>query len=177
MASTSLGATLFTIALLAGVASGIISAAFNGASKRHLVWGALIGCYLVFIARAVLLPLQPKDVIVASYDGTEPLRRAWTWGSHIIWPWQDQALPDRILNVALFIPVGALSSLAYKYRPRSTVISAFALSSTFELTQLAISLQLGYVYRTFDINDIIDNTFGALIGLGVVAAFRSVRGP
>ena len=43
-----------------------------------------------------------------------------------------------------------------------------------ELSQLTISVLLGFVYRTFDVNDLIDNSVGALIGLAGVAVMASL---
>ena len=47
------------------------------------------------------------------------------------------------------------------------VLVGLGLSAAIELGQLAISLHLGYGYRAADVDDVILNTLGTLIGLGV----------
>lgn len=53
------------------------------------------------------------------------------------------------------------------------VIGAVGLSAAIELGQLAISMWLGYAYRSTDVDDIILNTLGAVVGY---TAFVAIRG-
>lgn len=70
-------------------------------------------------------------------------------------------------NVIAFVPLGILLPLAVGRPTRSfllVLVSAIALSAAIELGQLAISLELGYGYRAADVDDVILNTIGALVG-------------
>jgi glycopeptide antibiotics resistance protein len=75
-------------------------------------------------------------------------------------------------NVVAFVPLGVLLPLVLS-RPRWSAaivfVSAIALSAAIELGQLAVSLHLGYGYRAADIDDVILNTFGAMLGYGAFA--------
>jgi len=53
------------------------------------------------------------------------------------------------------------------------VVGALTLSAAIELGQLAISLWLGYAYRSTDVDDVILNTIGAVLGF---MAFVAVSG-
>jgi glycopeptide antibiotics resistance protein len=74
-----------------------------------------------------------------------------------------------VLNVRMFLPFGVLLPLLW---PRTGTVRrmfllSLAASATIELTQLIMWLILGN-YRTVDINDLIANTGGGLLGLLVL---------
>lgn len=66
---------------------------------------------------------------------------------------------NSLLNILLFIPLGtALPLLWHQFRVRkSTVLFGFCTSAAIELLQIL-------TYRTTDVNDLITNTFGTLLG-------------
>lgn len=69
-------------------------------------------------------------------------------------------------NVLLFIPLGVLLPvLNTRFNSLSSIFPYGILGSmTIEGAQLLISLILGFNYRTFDVDDIILNTLGAITG-------------
>lgn len=69
-------------------------------------------------------------------------------------------------NVLLFIPLGVLLPvLNRRFNNLSSIfLSGIIGSATVEGLQLLISLILGFNYRTFDVDDIILNTLGAITG-------------
>ena len=69
-------------------------------------------------------------------------------------------------NILLFIPLGILLPvLNRKFDNLSSIfLSGIIGSATVEGLQLLISLILGFNYRTFDVDDIILNTLGAITG-------------
>jgi glycopeptide antibiotics resistance protein len=69
-------------------------------------------------------------------------------------------------NVLAFMPLGLLLPLAFRRIPWLLVIvTGAALSAAIELTQYALSTNLGYGYRRADIDDVIVNVFGTVVGL------------
>ena len=70
-----------------------------------------------------------------------------------------------IFNIILTIPFGAYLHYYFKYSFKKTVLWSFLLSLFFELTQVT-GLYFIYPrgYRLFDVDDLILNTFGGLIG-------------
>ncbi len=74
-------------------------------------------------------------------------------------------------NVVAFAPVGMFVGL---FRPhghtwRRTLATGLAVSLTVEVAQLALSLLMGYWYRVADVDDLVLNTGGVMLGYG---AFR-----
>lgn len=80
-------------------------------------------------------------------------------------------------NFIAFLPLGILVPLV---RPRSSwvavVVIGFGLSALVELVQLAISLAVGYGYRSADVDDVIVNTSGTVVGLAAVVIVRKAVG-
>lgn len=69
------------------------------------------------------------------------------------------------LNVLLFVPWGILAWTVFKLSFRTTVLTAFAATLLIELTQLTgIWGIYPCSYRTFDVDDMITNTLGAILG-------------
>ena len=81
-------------------------------------------------------------------------------------------------NVLAFVPLGLLLPLAFRRIAWLLVIPAgAALSAAIEITQYALSTNLGYGYRRADIDDVIVNVFGTTLGLtlyGVVQLTASI---
>ena len=78
------------------------------------------------------------------------------------------AVMKLLLNIVLFMPLGFLLMRFLRRNIGHTVIVGFLLSLTIELTQLS-----GFwgiypcSYRQFDVDDLLTNTLGALIGYGI----------
>ena len=86
----------------------------------------------------------------------------------------DVDMLELVLNIAVFVPVGAISYMAfYRLKLIKAVLTGFCLSSVMELSQFV--LRCGYVSGV----DIIHNTLGAVIGallsLLVIGAIKKIR--
>jgi glycopeptide antibiotics resistance protein len=83
-------------------------------------------------------------------------------------------------NIVAFVPLGLLLPLVVRSRARFLVTfgAALALSAGIEAGQFAVSSWLGYAYRSTDVDDVILNVTGALVGyagFAVVNAFSTER--
>jgi len=119
-----------------------------------------ITVFLLYAVSVVAVTVFPIRVRSADYWADEP----WRTTIHLI-P-GDVDGPSFVLNVIMFIPFGVLLPLI---RPRLDAVrrlaaSAAAASLAIELTQFALGMTLGS-RRTVDVNDLIANTAGALLGL------------
>lgn len=67
------------------------------------------------------------------------------------------------LNVFLFVPFGFFLPALWKqfFTFRNTVLTAFAFTAVIEISQI-------FCHRLTDVNDLIFNTLGALIGFGIL---------
>ncbi len=141
----------------------------------------IFAAYLVVLACVVFLPLHGLRAAAASFQGTEPLSRAWYWGLQLHLPLAHGHIHwQRLANVVMMIPFGfGFGLLAPRVGVRRIFVACMAWAVSLELIQLGISVVLGIVYRTFDINDIVDNAFGAWVGLacfvGCALAVRATR--
>lgn len=79
-------------------------------------------------------------------------------------------------NIAMFIPLGFFTAGCLRWGLRATALSGFALSSFIELSQLTGNWGLaGFTYRTFDVDDIVNNTTGAVLGAVCVWTVRAIQ--
>jgi glycopeptide antibiotics resistance protein len=130
----------------------------------------LLAAYLVVLAVLVFVP-SGRAMELGDRLNLEPLAtidRAMDMGPRSL------AFRLMLANVAAFIPLGILLALASPPRARLVIVlvGSIALSSAVELGQLAISVNLGYAYRSTDIDDVILNVAGALVGYAAIAVTR-----
>ncbi len=68
-------------------------------------------------------------------------------------------------NIALLIPFGFLYSFLVEVKSIKKIgICSFLVSLSIEASQYLISLVLGFTYRSADINDLMLNTLGGIVG-------------
>lgn len=81
------------------------------------------------------------------------------------YPTKGEILLNVIGNSAMFIPTGIMTPLIYKGRNsfKKTVLTGFLLSLTIEI------IQLPFAVRCSDVDDLILNTAGCIIGYGIYA--------
>lgn len=77
-----------------------------------------------------------------------------------------------ILNIVLFVPLGLLLPLVWKHSARwhRIALIAFCVSAIIELSQL-----LPGAARSFDVDDLICNTLGGLVGFALYVVIRKIR--
>ena len=84
-----------------------------------------------------------------------------------------------IFNLFMTIPFGMYMRYYFKYNLKETIILSFILSLFFEITQLTGLYHIyPYAYRVFDVDDLIINTLGGIIGyafMGIVDNFLPTR--
>lgn len=82
-----------------------------------------------------------------------------------------------LANIAAFVPFGLLAPFASLTlrSPLAFLPVAIALPTLIELGQLAISFAVGYAYRSTDVDDVILNFLGALIGYTLFSLVWATR--
>lgn len=128
-------------------------------SKQTLGLFMISVCYIIFVLGSVLLG---RGNHYSSYNLQPFISYIETWNQWSISGWRNI-----ILSILLFIPLGFLLPLwSEKFQKVwRTVLCGFVFIFTIELVQL-ISL-LG----VFDVNDLINNTLGILVGYGISMLF------
>lgn len=80
------------------------------------------------------------------------------------------------LNIVLFLPLGALLHDRGRHAVSTAALAGFSLSLLIELTQLTgVWFAYPCAYRHFDVDDILFNTVGAVIGAIVAATMHQRR--
>jgi glycopeptide antibiotics resistance protein len=116
--------------------------------------------YVLGVVALTVFPLRPRP---PGYWTGEP------WWTVIHWIPFDVDVPSFVLNVIMFVPFGVLLPLLWRTTDavRRMTVAAACASGGIELVQFVIGLTLGS-RRTVDVNDLIANTAGALLGLLVL---------
>ncbi|GAA2238698.1 VanZ family protein [Herbiconiux moechotypicola] len=150
MSTTALLNLLFAAVLVALSAAAVVRAAASPAPSRRFA-PALIAVWAVAVGYMTLRPGTGLGVrlnlVPILFDGT---------GSAI----------DAVLNVFVFVPLGLLLAAA-GVRMRVALPLAFAVTLGIETTQYLTDLG-----RTADVNDLITNTLGAVLGWVVAHRIR-----
>ncbi|NLG21421.1 MAG: DUF218 domain-containing protein [Actinomycetales bacterium] len=90
---------------------------------------------------------------------------------------RDPALRQVVLNVAFFVPLGVFARHLMRWRPLWCVAAGLGTSLLIELTQLTGNwFAYPCAYRLFDTDDLLANTLGAAIGVGLAPLARLVPG-
>ena len=83
-----------------------------------------------------------------------------------------EAKREMLLNVignsTMFIPTGIMTPLIYKRKFPGTILTGFLLSLVIEIIQLPFST------RCSDVDDLILNTLGCLVGYGIYALVKAI---
>lgn len=120
--------------------------------------------YLLVLAGAVFLPLpfgQVERGDGARYDLT--LERPDLLGG-----WEAQR------NVLMTIPFGVLLPLVVRWRYEALVLACVGVTLVIETVQLLVSASVGWAWRAFDVNDVLLNTVGGLLGLALTGAVLAI---
>ncbi len=142
-------------------------------SWSYLLCLAIFGLYLLVLAQIAFFPLQ----ISGAY--ADAMRRERLFASFVnLIPFYfgpygtlDSSLVTLIQNIVLTIPLGFGVNFVALVRPKPALWLALAVGFGLETTQLVISLLLGYPYRFIDVNDVIMNALGVLLGYVLFRVF------
>lgn len=166
---------LFFIAL-------IVFLAFLKYRKRslsYLICVFVFGTYLLYALSEVFFPME-----ITSSMGNHMREYYANWNHWDLYfnltpypfyesPYgQDTGyLHNMMLNVLLTIPLGFGIHFIRQVSAKQTLWLAIGVGLVIESTQLLISLLLRYPYRYIDINDVLMNMLGVLIGYGLFRLF------
>jgi glycopeptide antibiotics resistance protein len=116
--------------------------------------------FFLYVASVVAVTIFPIRVRSAAYWAGDP------WWTELRWIPGIVDAPSFVLNVIMFVPLGVLLPLL---RPAQDDVRRLAglaatASLSIEATQFVLGITLGS-RRAVDVNDLIANTAGALLGL------------
>ncbi|WP_067507911.1 VanZ family protein [Actinoplanes sp. TFC3] len=116
--------------------------------------------FLLYVLSVVAITVFPIQAHPPSYWAGEPFTEMIHWIPGVV------DAPSFVLNVIMFVPFGVLLPLIARSTDsyRRIALSGLAASATIELVQFILGVTVGS-RRTVDVNDLIANTAGALLGL------------
>ncbi len=120
--------------------------------------------YLVVLAAAAFLPLPIGQV----HRGTGATYELVLRRPDLLAGWETQR------NVLMTLPFGVLLPLVVRWRYEVLVLACVALTLVIETVQLLVSTAVGWAWRAFDVNDVLLNTVGGLLGLALTGALLVV---
>ncbi|WP_322906350.1 VanZ family protein [Paenibacillus campi] len=154
------------------LATGLLIARL--AYRQPFMWiclAGLFGIYMLNVIRYTFFPfpIHPQLIALMRTVGAEPgmIRLNWI-------PFYSQYYPsifhDRsnYLNILMTVPYGILLPLLLPMSRKRMLLCALGIGVVIETLQGLLDLWLGYTYRTVDINDVIFNFIGAMIGWGLL---------
>ncbi|WP_052327687.1 ElyC/SanA/YdcF family protein [Serinicoccus marinus] len=150
-----------------------------GPGRAALAAAGVIYAMALWTYTIVPLP-APGELVCSGAAGVQlvPLRFLadidWSSGLGVL---TDRALLQVVLNVVLFVPLGAFLGHLARSGRAVTLVTGFLVSLGIELTQLT---GIWWVYpcsfRVFDVDDLLANTTGAGLGLLLVPLLARVPG-
>ncbi|MFD3272917.1 VanZ family protein [Paenibacillus dendritiformis] len=141
---------------------------WNKKSKKHLILNSIIYVYIVMVLIVTVMPFT------LPFGGTNNL---FMETANFI-PFRDLmanysgAARELLLNVIMMMPFGFLYPISKKKGALSTVALTFLFSLIIESSQLLSAWWGGLHSRTFDVTDLITNTFGGLLGYLIFLVLR-----
>jgi glycopeptide antibiotics resistance protein len=121
---------------------------------------AAIAVFFLYAATVVAVTIFPVTPRPAGYWAAEP------WWTVFHWVPFEVDAPSFVGNVIMFVPLGVLAPLLWPVVDSLRRMTGYAAcaSAAIEVTQFLLGVTLGS-RRTVDVNDLIANTAGALVGL------------
>ncbi len=89
-------------------------------------------------------------------------------------PLKDFMQMTSVLNIVMFVPIGFLLGLIEGIKWKKITMIGFSISFFIEISQILVNVFIGYNFRIADVNDLIFNTLGTIIGLFILYIVRYV---
>ena len=146
----------------------ILKKKFNK-SNMYLFFFSIFFLYILNVIKYTIFPIEIGTPFVAD------LREKLTIFSRTnIIPFKYQNIEQTFYNILLTIPFGFGLPYLKKLNYKPILLWALTFSFLIESTQFIIALLIGYPYRITDVNDIIANTFGAIVGFIIFKIFSKI---
>lgn len=149
----------------------------QSAYRKPISWlliAGIFGIYMLNVIRYTFFPFpihqQLIELMRTTMDERDMVRVNLIpfYSQHYSSIFQDKS---NYLNVLMTVPYGILLPLLIPMNRKRMLLYALGIGVTIELLQGLFNLWLGYTYRTVDINDVIFNFIGAMIGWELLRLF------
>lgn len=136
---------------------------------RRTVTTLLLAAYAVAVVFVTMFPLNPHS---DDYPDDLP------WWANIHYTPGYVDAPSFAANIVMFLPFGVLVPLLWPAADgwRRMLVRGLLASAGIEAVQLVLDLTIGGK-RTIDVNDLLSNAVGALLGLALLRLARPAPTP
>lgn len=137
--------------------------------------------YLILLIKVTLFPIPIDKILIKSMLETDTaaktnlipfatMYKTFDYNNMDLWIKQIGG------NILLLMPLGFYAPLLWNQvkKFKNIIILGFLASFTIEFVQTLISLIIGVTYRSFDVDDLILNTVGAILGFGIIKLFLPI---
>jgi glycopeptide antibiotics resistance protein len=149
--------------------------AFYKSRKRSLFYRFILVCfcsYLLLLTETVFFPILvpvnwPHNLSIAEMKSALeqinliPFHQTGILDSA---PLSASGIQDIFINLLMTVPIGLALTYLVSLRGWSVILLVVATGLLFEGVQLTVKLATGTFYHTVDINDVIMNALGVLVG-------------
>ncbi|MBM7541871.1 VanZ family protein [Amphibacillus cookii] len=145
----------------------------NSISKLYYFYWIIFGVYISGLIGITLFPFPYQDYLIQTMieDNLGSTHNFIPLGEIreiIEFGYMPIVLKQLVGNILLFVPLGfSLPILFTKLNLKSTILICFLVSLTIECIQLVSSIFIRYNYRAFDVDDLLLNVLGSIIGFFV----------
>ncbi len=143
----------------------------SGSHRARVLCIGIFSVYAIEALKEILFPIPVDGIIAQDFAAVD----FWVFANFV--PLKDLfgEVADRgqiLQNVLVGIPFGFGAWFVFRRASATRVaIAGFAASLSVEIAQLAIGGLIGFMYRVVDVNDLILNTLGVLVGIAMFAVF------
>lgn len=127
-------------------------------SYTYILFFSIMYIYLYHLINITQFPIFIDDYQREAFGGQN------VWKEMNLIPFKDAFYLTSILNIIMTIPLGFILPFLIKYNIKKVIIIGFFTGFLLETMQLLTALYAGYTFRVVDINDLIFNWLGTLIG-------------
>jgi glycopeptide antibiotics resistance protein len=130
----------------------------KGKEYQYLTLLSIFFVYIMYVFRFTLFPI-PFSV-----------EQAFQFNANLVPfrldPYTRLLGREVLLNILLSVPLGFGLPFLFRVRLKEALVAGVGFGLVVETSQLLISLGIGYAYRVFDVNDLIFNFTGVMLGYG-----------
>jgi len=152
--------SILTIGCLLIFIVGILLKKYKNKDNIYLLFFSVFSIYIVFVLKYTIFPIPLDKELI------ETMRNNDTLAYFNLMPFKfdlndlSWQLKQVVYNIILTVPFGFGLPFLTRINKRELILSTLAI----ECLQLIISLIIGFPYRYFDMNDIVFNLLGVIIG-------------
>lgn len=139
-------------------------------NQREIGVYTLFYVYLILVIKYTQFPILYGNIFVETYEGLGIIN----YNLIPLITLKRDAFYESGLNVLLFLPFGFLYFIITKFQVKQTILAGVLTSVGIELLQLMIGMITKVNFRVPDVNDIIFNGLGTIVGIALSLVWNSM---